>query len=71
MAKPADGSDTLAMAQIHWHRTLTAAILCANRTRLYVFRYVRLIRFSFLILITRFATLDAWFLSASHSGTIE
>ena len=59
--KPADGSDTLAIAQIRWwHRTST-------HTYTRVSRYVRLVRFSFLILIGRFVTLDAWFqIRASH-----
>jgi hypothetical protein len=35
------------------------AILCPGRTRLYTFRYARLIRFSFLILVHRSGTLQA------------
>jgi hypothetical protein len=49
MAKPADGSDMLATAQIHWHRTTSVAQdIRAPRDNA---GYVRLIRFSFLILI--------------------
>jgi hypothetical protein len=33
-------------------------------------RYTHLVRFSFLILIGRFATLDAWSSRASHPCTI-
>ena len=35
------------------------AILCPDRINLYAFRYVRLIRFPFLILIHHFGTLEA------------
>ena len=45
--EPADSSEPLAIAQIWGQRT---ADICA--------RYIRLVRFSFLILIGRFATLD-------------
>lgn len=50
---------------------MTAVIRCPDHTRLYACRYVRLIRFSFLILIAGFATLDAWFLAASHPCIIR
>jgi hypothetical protein len=53
--KPADGSDTLAMAQIRWQRVLTDAPDVDRRFAL----NVRLAGFSFLILIARFATLEA------------
>jgi hypothetical protein len=53
--EPADGSDTLAIAQIRL--APDTAIPLLRSVRLYA-RYVRLIRFSFLILIGRFVTLD-------------
>jgi hypothetical protein len=46
------------------------AILCLDRTRLYAFRYVRLIQFSFLILIARPGSLIAWSVEASHPCTM-
>ena len=52
--KPANGSDVLAMAQIRWQRTR----FTHTHMRLVMSRFIRLVRFSFLILIGHFVTLD-------------
>jgi hypothetical protein len=56
---PPHAQRSLAVPQLPWHRTLTAATIPPPSQLTYMrARYIRLVRFLFLILIGRFATLE-------------
>ena len=61
--KPANGSDMVAIAQIRWQRTPSLVSITSPNVVSPVV--------SFLILIGRFVTLDAWLVQASHPCTIR